>query len=127
MTPVRVLLVDDNPGYLEAAARLLAADPAVHVLGEAGTGEEALAMLNRTQPDVVLMDLSLPGMSGLEATRRIKARPGAPKVVIVTLHDEPEYRAAALGAGADEFVGKADLRSHLWRAIQHATAPLHVR
>lgn len=123
MTPVRVLLVDDNPSYLEVAARLLAADPAMRVLGEAGTGEEALAMLNQTQPDVVLMDLSLPGMSGLEATRRIKARPGAPKVVIVTLHDEPEYRAAALGAGADEFVGKADLRSHLQRAIEHATTP----
>lgn len=126
MTPVRVLLVDDNPGYLEVASRLLAADPAVRVLGEAGTAEEALLMLSRARPDVVLMDLSLPGMSGLEATRRIKARPDAPKVVIVTLHDDPEYRAAALGAGADEFVAKSELRTNLRRVIQNATAPLDV-
>lgn len=127
MDQLRVLLVDDNPGYLEVASRLLAADPAVRVMGGAVTAEEALEMLNGARPDVVLMDLSLPGMSGLEATRQIKARPDAPMVVIVTWHDEPEYRAAALEAGADAFVVKSELRTDFRQMIRHATTINGVR
>src|SRR5438105_3576362 len=71
---------------------------------------EQVAMLN---PDLVLMDLAMPGMNGLETTRQIKARPAAPRVVIMTLYDVAEYRAAARDATADGFIAKSSIRSQL--------------
>lgn len=66
----------------------------------------ALDLIAKTRPDVVLADLAMPGMNGLELTRRIKAQRDPPRVVVLTLHDEPEYRTAAARAGADGFVAK---------------------
>jgi DNA-binding NarL/FixJ family response regulator len=110
---VRVLLVDDSPEFVRSAIRLLSADPRLEILGVATTGGDAVTHAARTRPDVVLMDLRLPGIDGLEATRRIKRLPDAPKVVITTLHDNAEYHAAAAAVGADGFVPKTAFAQHL--------------
>lgn len=106
---IRILLVDDNLEFLEAVARFLAADPLTEVIGQAPTGKEALNQAPQLKPDLVLMDLALPEMNGLETTRKMKAQPGAPKVIIVTLYDNAEYRAAAHSVHADGFISKSEL------------------
>src|SRR5690348_4633439 len=101
MNPLRLLLVDDSAEFLESAARLLALQPQLRVIGRAASGSAALEQVAELQPDLVLMDLAMPGMNGLETTRQIKARPAAPRVVIMTLYDVAEYRTAARDATAD--------------------------
>src|SRR5258707_7117449 len=100
----RVLLVDDSPEFLESAVNFLAADPAIEVVGRAFSGRGAMEQLPVLKPDLVLMDVSMPEMNGLEATRRIKAQDEELRVILLTLHDNPEYRAAARAAKADGFV-----------------------
>ena len=105
MRPIRVLLVDDSPEFLRSAADFLSLHPRVQVVGCAQSGSEGVGLAHQLSPDLVLMDLVMPGMNGLQATREIKAQP-VPRVVIVTLHDNAEYRRAASAAGADGFVSK---------------------
>jgi DNA-binding NarL/FixJ family response regulator len=88
--------VDDSPEFLELVARCLAVAPHIEIVGRTRSGREALEQVARLQPDLVLMDLAMPGMNGLEATQRIKAQPGAPRVVMLTMYDDPAYRAAAI-------------------------------
>lgn len=107
LVSIKVLLVDDSERFLDSAERFLGAVERIAVVGRARSGPEAVALVERLAPDLVLMDLSMPGMSGLEATRLIKQRLGAPRVIIVSLHDGPNHLAAATAA-ADAFVGKAD-------------------
>jgi two-component system invasion response regulator UvrY len=109
---LRILLVDDNDRFLESAAQFLALEPRLEVVGRARSGREAIDFVRQVHPDLVLMDLAMPGMHGLEATRRIKAMPEPPAVVVLTLHDTPHDRAAA-ATTADGFVSKADLGSML--------------
>lgn len=104
--PLRILLVDDSVVFLDALTYTLRAYPSLVVVGSAQSGEEALAQVKLRQPDVVVIDISMAGMNGLEATRRIKAQPHPPSVVILTIHDNAEYRVAAVTAGADGFVTK---------------------
>ena len=108
MPKIRLLLVDDNPEFLEAASRFVATVPQINVVGQALSGREAVFQVSTLQPDIVLMDYVMPDMNGIEATRKIKAQPQVPQVVILTLHDLPEYRAQAEAAGADGFLAKAD-------------------
>ncbi len=111
--PIRILLTNDSLASLESAARFLAGDPQVEIVGLARSGEEALRQVLELQPDLVLMDLEMHGMNGLEATRRIKELPEAPRVIIVTLHDNSGYRAAAQAAQADGFIFKADFADQI--------------
>ncbi len=95
------------------------------VVGVAETGAEGVRRVGRLKPDLVLMDIRMPGMDGLEATARIRARGGAPVVIVLTLDDSAEARAAALAAGADDFVGKREevdsgLRAAIGRAFPMA-------
>jgi len=113
MPLLRVLLVDDSPEFLESAAYFLSLHPSVEVIGRALSGPDALEMASRLRPDLVLMDWAMPEMTGLEAARRLKAQPGAPRVVILTLHDNPKYRAAAQAAGTDGFISKAEFGAQL--------------
>ncbi len=113
MSPLRVLLVDDSHDFLESAARFLSEYPSLEIVGWTFSGRDARELVARLQPDLVLMDLTMPGMNGLEATRQIKALPGAPCVVILTLYDNHEYRSAAEAAGADGFVTKSELGTQL--------------
>jgi DNA-binding NarL/FixJ family response regulator len=108
MTPIRILLVDDNRDFLGSAVNFLAVDPRLKIVGTVTSGREALELTPGLQPDLVLMDLAMPEMNGLEATRRLKARSTALRVVIVTGNDHQEYRNAANAAGADGFLAKSD-------------------
>lgn len=107
MPPIHVLLVDDSPAFLTLVALFLAIDPQIVIVGSARSGREALVQVTHLQPDLVLMDVHMPDMDGLEATRRIKAQSGAPRIVVCTLMTSSEYRAAAETAGADGFLDKA--------------------
>ena len=104
--PIRVLLVDDNPEYLGALARFLSSDPEIRIVDQACSAHEALEKISRSRVDLVLMDIVMPGMNGLEATRQIKAQANAPRILILTMYDGDEYRTAAQDACADGFVSK---------------------
>jgi DNA-binding NarL/FixJ family response regulator len=113
MPPIHILLVDDSPEFLESAKRFLAGDPHIEIVGCVLSARDALEQVRQLHPDLVLMDLAMPEMNGLEATRQIKAQPDAPRVVILTLYDNPEYRAAAEAVRADGFVAKSDFGAQL--------------
>ncbi|MEJ2263101.1 MAG: response regulator transcription factor [Anaerolineales bacterium] len=118
MTGIRTLLVDDNPEFLEAAKRFLTSDEQLKIIGTALSGQEAIKKVKELNPDLVLMDLAMPDMNGLEATRQIKNESGAPHVVILTLHDTPEYREASDSVGADGFIPKSDFGMQLLPLIK---------
>lgn len=122
MTPIRVLLVDDNPAFLRMATRFLQENcgNVVVVAGVAGGGEEALVKAQDLRPEVVLLDLAMPDLPGLEVIPRLRAALPEVGIVVLTLLDEAAYRQAALEAGADGFVSKATLGADLLPAIQQA-------
>lgn len=102
----RILIVDDQPRARQSLRALLSTWPALQAVSEAVDGREAVQLAEEEQPDVVLMDLCMPQMDGLDATRIIKARWPKIKVVVLTLYGE--YEAEALAAGADGFVSKGE-------------------
>ena len=106
MRHLKILLVDDHPGFINAAVRHLRRLDWLTVVGMAGNGIEAITQCETLQPDVVLMDLAMPEMGGLQATRLIKAQDPAPYIVIASHFDDGEHREHALRAGADAFVSK---------------------
>lgn len=110
---IRALLVDDNLAFLRSTADFLCGRPGLELLGWTVSAAEAVDIVRHVDVDVVLMDVAMPGMSGLEATRRIKDGAAPPKVVMLTFHDGPEYRDAARAAGADAFVPKSEMGSRL--------------
>jgi len=115
---IKVLLVDDH-GVLRAGLRaLLEAESDLEVVGEAGTGEEAAERIAATGPDVVVMDLSMPGEGGLEATRRITAEKDPPRVLVLTMHSEEEYLMPVLEAGGSGYVRKTSADEDLVQAIR---------
>lgn len=103
---LKVLLVDDHPGFINAAVRHLRRIEWIEVVGSAGNGIEAIAQCEVLRPDAVLMDLAMPEMGGLQATRLIKTQDAPPYIVIASHFDDSEHRAHALRAGADAFVSK---------------------
>lgn len=114
---IRLLLVDDDAGFRTTLRQLLEQRVEAQVLGEAGSGEEAIRLTNVLRPDVVLMDLAMPRMNGLEATRQLKARWPDLAVVILTVHDEDVYRRTAFAAGATAFLQKKMLGMDLWPTL----------
>ena len=109
MNTTRVLLVDDDVEFLDSAALLLGAAPGLTVVGRARSGEEAVAEVERLLPDLVLMNTGMAGLGALEATRRIKARHQAPRIILLALHDTDDQRHAAEEAGADGLLSKVAL------------------
>jgi DNA-binding NarL/FixJ family response regulator len=114
---IRLLLVDDDTGFRATLRQLLEQRADVEVLGEAGNGEEAVQLANDLHPDVVLMDLAMPRMNGVEATRQLKTRRPDLAVIILTVHDEDVYRRTALAAGATAFLEKKMLGVDLWPTL----------
>lgn len=115
---MRIFLVDDSAAFLDAAAGFFSGCPEVEVIGRALSGHEALEQVVQLRPDVVLLDLAMPDMNGLETARRVRALSDAPRIVMLTLYDDPAYRAAAMAAGADGFVSKAALSTQLLPLLQ---------
>lgn len=115
---IRVMLVDDQVLLRTGFRMVLAAQPDMEVVAEAGDGAEAIENLRTTPVDVVLMDVRMPKLDGVEATRRICAVPGAPKVLILTTFDLDEYAFSGLKAGASGFMLKDVPPSELLTAIR---------
>jgi len=103
---VRVLLVDDHEGVRAGLKALLESTGRVHVVGEASSGEEAVEKARALEPDIVTMDLAMPGMDGVQATRHIAGTGLEAKVLLLTVNDEDEVLFAALDAGAAGFLNK---------------------
>jgi DNA-binding NarL/FixJ family response regulator len=104
---VRVLIVDDQEPFRQAAAAVVELTDPFVVVGTVSSGEDCLAAVPELHPDLVLMDVGLPGMDGLEATRRLSALTGPPVVVLVSTHDEEEFGEAAHSCGAVAYVKKS--------------------
>ncbi len=103
---IRLLLVDDHEGFINAVIRHMRKHPWIEIAGTAANGIEAVARSEALRPDVVLMDLAMPEMGGLQATRLIKAQDAPPFVAIVSHFDDNEHREHAQRAGGDAFVSK---------------------
>jgi CheY-like chemotaxis protein len=114
---VRVLIVDDQEPFRRAMAAVVAETDGFVVVGSASSGEESLRMAATLRPDLVLMDVALPGIDGIEATRRLTGAPGDPVVVLLSTYDQDQVDLA--GSGAAAFVAKAafgpDLLSAVWQ------------
>jgi len=115
---IRVLVVDDHAILRDGIRSLLESQEDIIVVGEAGDGAEAIELADKLLPDIVLMDISMPKTNGLEATRIIKDRHPQLKVLILTQHDNREYIAPALGAGAAGYVLKRSGRREMLNAIR---------
>ena len=115
--PVRVLTVDDQPLFRDAARAVITATPGFESLAEVGSGEDALALIDRLRPDLVLLDVSLPGIDGLETSRRLTEVRPPPLVVLISADDDPVLRDSARDYGAAGFVSKQELRPGILRAL----------
>jgi two-component system response regulator NreC len=118
---IRVLVVDDHTLVREGLVGLLGSQPDITVVGQAGSAPEALDELTRVQPDVVLMDVGLPGLGGLDATQEIRQRFPGVQVLIVTIHDREDYLFRALRAGAAGYVLKGAEVGDLLAAVRAAS------
>jgi DNA-binding NarL/FixJ family response regulator len=113
MNRIKVLIADDHRDFRRVVREFLDRMPNVSVVGEAINGGEAIEKVEQLFPDVVLMDISMPKMNGLEATRIIKQRWPETKVLIATTYDDPNYRMQALEARADGYILKGSLKPSL--------------
>ncbi len=117
---VRLIVVDDHPVVCSGIVQLLGRHWGIDVVGQARNGEQAVDLASRLLPDVVLMDLRMPTMSGVEATRRIRALPQAPQVVILTTYETDEDISRAVGAGAIGYLLKDSSREQIIDAVRSA-------
>lgn len=117
-SPIRVLLVDDHPVVRVGLRALIEMEADMQVVGEAGDGAEGLALVEAEKPDVVVMDISMPEMDGLEATRRIRAGNPEVCVLILTVHAQERYLFPVLRAGAAGYVLKSTVDTQLIDAIR---------
>ena len=118
MAQITVLLADDHTIVRQGLRALLEAEDELRVVGEVGDGRAAVEMADTLSPDVVVMDIAMPGMNGLEATRRIAGTPSGPRVVVLSMYGDVEYVVHALQAGAAAYVLKKDADSELVTAIR---------
>ncbi|MBU0493831.1 MAG: response regulator transcription factor [Chloroflexi bacterium] len=118
MSAIRVLLAEDHTLVRKGLRALLDAEPDIEVVGEAADGRAAVEQVGQLQPDLVLMDLSMPSLNGLEATRQIRRRCPKVQVVVLTMHADEEYIFQILRAGAAGYVVKKAAPSELIAAIQ---------
>jgi two-component system invasion response regulator UvrY len=115
---IRILLADDHAVVRSGLRRLLEQRPGFEVVAEAETGEEAYQVFNEHRPDVAVMDLSMPGMGGLEAIRRILLRDAAARLLVFSMHENAAFASQALKAGARGYVTKTGASDELVTAIQ---------
>jgi len=118
--PIHAFIAEDSPLTMALLTRILSKDKRIKIVGSATDGWEALCYASSLDPDLVLVDLHMPGLDGAEVARRLKQRPNHPTIFVVTSDDSPESRARCLIAGADAFlVKRSDLSSQIQTAIQN--------
>ena len=113
MGPLRILIADDHEGFRDEVTNYLSHQEGVEVVGWAENGMEAVFQTHALQPNLVLMDITMPVMSGLEAARQIKQYAQEIRVVLVTIHEEGTYQSLAKVLGVDGFICKTDLKREL--------------
>jgi DNA-binding NarL/FixJ family response regulator len=118
----RVLIADDHPLLRSGLRRLLTADPGLEVVGEAGSGDEVLRLCGELLPDIVLLDISMPGGNGIDTARRLKATLPSVLVLFLTMHEEEGMLQEALRAGGDGYVVKRADEPEIVRAIHAVRA-----
>jgi len=119
---IRVLICDDHIMVRQGVRMVLQAESDIELVGEAGRGEEAVALAEQLKPEVVIMDLSLPDISGIEATKKIKAALPNTKVIALTMHEEEPYVIEVLRAGADAYIVKRSAAADLIGALRQVMA-----
>jgi len=122
---VRTVVVDDSSTFLRSLCSFLRDMPAVQVVGAADSAREAFVVVEEMKPDLVLIDLQMPGMNGLEATTVLRSRYPETHVILVTMHDTPELRQASLEGGACGFVAKGRLGQDLPAVLEQVVAKKH--
>ena len=124
MDRIRVILADDHPVVLAGIRALLNADPEVELVGEATDGGEALPMIRAVAPDVAVVDVSMPGLNGLELTERVKGECPGTRVLVLTVHEDAAYVQPLMRAGARGYLLKRSAADDLLRAVRAvASAP----
>src|SRR5438067_59942 len=118
----RLVIVDDHDLAREGLRSLLAGEPGLQVVGEAASGREALALCRRLRPDLVLMDVRMPDLDGLTATRALKQECPGTSVILVTMHEDPDYLLEAIKAGAAGYVLKGATKRELVSAVRRVLA-----
>jgi DNA-binding NarL/FixJ family response regulator len=122
MTAIRVLVVDDHPTFVRAVTMLLSADPEIEVIGSAADGAEAVRLALEEQPDVVLMDLNMPGMNGIEATEQLVLAVPHVAVIVLTMFDDDASVGTAIRHGARGYLLKGARQDEIRRAVHAAHA-----
>ncbi|WP_423226492.1 response regulator [Candidatus Amarolinea aalborgensis] len=122
MSPIRLILADDHVMLRQGTLAMLARETDLAVVGEANDGAEAVRLAEMLRPDVVVMDVRMPGMNGIEATRQIRTRLPNVQVLVLTAHDDDEYVFALLEAGANGYLLKTAPVSELVHAIRAIAA-----
>jgi len=115
--PLRILIADDHPLFRNGMRTLLTADPEMEVIGEAAAGDEAIALAASLQPEVILMDLGMPGVGGIEATRRILHASPHIRILVVTMYEDDQSVFTAMRAGARGYLLKGANPDEVLRAI----------
>jgi len=118
MAKIKLLLVDDSTDFRRRLIEFLREYGDIQVIGEATNGTEAVSKAMELQPDLVLMDVRMPEMNGMNAIALLKALPVPPKVIVLTVFDYPEYRRSAEAAGAEGYIVKAAISDELVQAIR---------
>ena len=118
MSHIRTIIVDDSPALVSSLTQFLEQDGRCAIVGTSDSGEGGVRLANETFPDLVIMDVSLPDIGGIEAVQRIKKSEDGPKVIVLTMHSHPAFREAAEAAGADGFCHKASAQRELLRMIE---------
>lgn len=118
--PIRVIVADDHAVVREGIRRVLEAAPDFQVVGEAATGTEAVALAESARPDVAVLDVSMPGETGLQAAARIRRLSPATRVLILSMHDQPEYLLESVRAGAHGYLLKDSAATELRDAVRAA-------
>ena len=118
MELIRVLIADDHPHFRDGLRALLVSAPDLEVVGEAGDGEQAISLAAKLQPDVILMDLNMPGVGGIEATRRILRTSPHIAVLVISMFEDDDSVFTALQAGARGYLLKGALKAEILRSIR---------
>jgi len=118
MSSYRITLADDHVLLRQGLRRIVEESSGLEVVGEAGDGMELLRLLNKTVPDLVILDISMPKLRGIEAVSEIKSRHSCVKVLILTMHRDKEYLYQAISSGADGYLLKDDADTELFSAIR---------